>query len=86
MIHKRLCGIKNKFVDIPCKETVVNWDKFYQKMPIYSISDADFEARSEPIFDKDKQHCKTIDVCKRIACCIGFYVVNKLNVLPIEMG
>ena len=49
-------------------------------MPIYSFFDADFEARSEPIFDKVKQPCKMTDVCKKIACCNGFYVVNKLNV------
>ena len=65
MIHKRLCGIKNKFVYIPGKETLVIWDKFYQEMPIYSFFDADFEARSEPIFDKDKQQWKTIGVCKK---------------------
>ena len=55
-------------------------------MPIYSSFDADFEARSEPMFDKDKQHRKTIDVCKKKGCCNGFHVINKLKDLPIEMG
>ena len=47
---------------------------------------ADFEARNEPIFDQNNQHCKTIDICKQIFCCNGFYVINKLNDLPIEKG
>ena len=34
---KNLCGNKNKSVYNPSKETHVKWDKFYQKMSIYSI-------------------------------------------------
>ena len=55
-------------------------------MPIYSIFFADFEARIEPMFDQDKTQCKTPDVCKQIPCCNGFYIINKLNDLPIEIG
>ena len=55
-------------------------------MPIFSLNIADFEPKNEPIFNQDKQHCKTIDVCKQILCCNGFHVINKLNDLPIEMG
>ena len=84
--HKRICGNKDKSVYILCTETHVKWDKYYQKMSIYSIIIADFEARIEPVNDQDKHHCKTIDVCKQIPCCNGFYVINKLNDLPIEMG
>ena len=84
--HKRICGIKAKSVYIPCKETHVKWDKHFKKMPIYSIIIGDFEARNELIFNQDKQHCKTIEICKQIPCCKGFYVINKLKDLPIEMG
>ena len=54
-------------------------------MPIFSIIIADFEARNEPICDQDKQQCKTIDICNQVPCCIGFYVINKLNDLPIQI-
>ena len=84
--HKFLCGNKNKSVYIPCKETHVKWNKFYQKMPKYSMIIADFEARNEPIYDQNKQGCKTIDICKQIPCCNGFYIINKLNDLPIYSG
>ena len=84
--HKRICDNKDKSVYIPCKETHVRWDKYYQKMPIYSMIFADFEARNESIFDQDKQQCKTMDICKQKPCCNGFYVVNKLNDLPIEIA
>ena len=47
---------------------------------------ADFETRNEPIYNQDKQHCKTIDICEQIPCCKRFYVINKLNDLAIEMG
>ena len=77
--HKKTCGFKNKFVYIPCKETLVKWDKYCQKKSIYSIIIADFEAENEPINDQNKQGCKTIDICKQIPCCNGFYVINKLN-------
>ena len=53
---------------------------------MYSLIIANFEAGNEPIFDQEKQHCKTIDVCKQIPCCNGFYVKNKLKDLPIQMG
>ena len=52
----------------------------------YSIIIADLEARIEPIFDEDKQQCETIDICKQIPCCNGFYEKNKSIDLPIEMG
>ena len=55
-------------------------------MPIYSIFIADFEARNEHIFDQNKTECKTLDVRKQIPCCNGFYIINKLNDLPIEIG
>ena len=55
-------------------------------MSIYSIINANFEARNEPIYDQNKQGCKTIDICKQIPCCNGFYVINKMNDLPIEIG
>ena len=48
------------------------------------MSIADFEARIELIFDQDKDQCKTIDVCKQGPCFNGFFVINKLNGLPIE--
>ena len=84
--HKKICGIKNTFVYIPCKESHVKWDNYYQKVPIYSMIIADFEARNEPIINQNNQHSKTIDICKQIPCCNGFYVINKLNDLAIEMG
>ena len=83
--HKRLCGSKNKAVYLPSKETHVMWNKYYQKMPIYSISIADFEARNEPIINQDNVTSKTIDDCKQIPSCNGFYVINKINILPIKM-
>ena len=83
--HKILCGNKNKSVYIPSKETHVKWNKYYQKMPIYSIIIADFEARNEPIINQDNVISKTIDVCKQIPSCNGLYVINKIKDLPIEM-
>ena len=83
--HKKLCGNKNKSVYIPSKETYIKWKNYYQKMPIYSIIIADFEARNEPIVNQDNVICKTIDICKQIPSCNGFYVINKINNLPIEM-
>ena len=83
--HKKLCGNKNKSVYIPSKETHVKWNKYYQKMPIYSIIFADFEARNEPIINQDNVVSTTIDVCKQIRCYNGFYVINKINDLPIKM-
>ena len=83
--HKRLCCNNNKSVYIPSKESHVKWNKYYQKMPIYSIIIADFEARNEPIINQDNAVSKTIDVCKQIPCCNGFYVINKINDLPIKM-
>ena len=82
--HKRLCGNNDKSVYIPCKETRVKWERYYQKMPIYWINIADFETRYETIVDQDKVQCKTIDVCKQIPCCNGFYIINKSNELPIQ--
>ena len=38
-------------------------------MPMYSQIIVAFEHRNELVFDEDKQHCKTIDVCKQIPCC-----------------
>ena len=84
--HKILCGNKNKSVYIPSKETHVKWNKYYQKMPIYSIIIADFEARNEPIINQDNVISKTIDVCKQIPSCNGLFVINKINDMPIEMG
>ena len=55
-------------------------------MPIYSIIIADFEARNEPIINQDNVVSKTIDVCKQTPCCNGFYIMNKINNLPIKMG
>ena len=55
-------------------------------MSIASFITADFEARNEPIFDPEKDRCKTIDVCKQISCCNGFYVINKLDDIPIQAG
>ena len=86
MTHKKLCGNKNKSVYIPSKESNVKWNKYYQKMPIYSIIIADFEARNEPIITQDNIITKTIDICKQIPCCNGFYVINKITNLPTEMG
>ena len=83
--HKRLCGNKNKSVYIPSKESHVKWNKYYQKMPIYSIIIADFEARNEPVINQDNVVSKTIDVCKQIPCCNGLYVINKINDMPIKM-
>ena len=83
--HKKLCGNKNKSVYIPSKETYVKWNKYYQKMPIYSIIIADFEARNQPIINQDNVSSKTIDICEQIPSCNGFYVRNKINNLPIEM-
>ena len=76
LTHKRLCGNNDKSVYTPCKETHVKWDKQYQNVPLYSKSIADFEARNEPIFDPDKDQCKTIDICKQVPC-NGFYTINK---------
>ena len=84
--HKRLCGNKNKSKYIPSKEIHVKWTKYYQKMPLYSIIIADFEARNEPIISQDNVVSKRIDVCKKIPCCNGFYIINKINNLPIKMG
>ena len=86
ILHKRLCGNKNKSVYIPSKETHVKWNKYHQKMPIYSIIVADFESTNTPIINHDNVTSKTIDVCKQIPCCNGFYVINKINNLPIKMG
>ena len=83
--HKRLCGNKNKSVYIPSKETHIKWDKYYQKMPIYSFIIAHFAARNKPIINQDHDISKTIDICKQIPSCNGFYVINKINNLPIEM-
>ena len=83
--HKILCGNKNKSVYIPSKETHVKWNKYYQKMPIYSIIIADFEARNEPIINQDNVVSKTIDICQQIPTCNGFYVINKINDMPIKM-
>ena len=83
--HKRLCCNKKKSVYIPSKESHVKWNEYYQKMPIYSTIIAAFEARNEPIINQDKVISKTIDVCQQIATCNGFYVINKINNLPIEM-
>ena len=55
-------------------------------MPIYSIIIADFEARNEPIINQDNVISSTIDICKQIPSCKGFYVLNKINKLPIEIG
>ena len=84
--HKKLCGNKNKSVYIPSKETHVKWNKYYQKMPIYSIIFADFESMNKPINNQDNVISKTIDVCKQIPTCNGLYVINKINDMPIEMG
>ena len=83
--HKRLCGNKNKSVYIPSKETHVMWNEYYQKMPIYSVTIADFEARNEPIINQENVTSKTIDDCKQIPSCNGFYVINNSNNLPIKM-
>ena len=83
--HKKLCGNKKKSVYIPSKETHIKWNKYYQKMPIYSTIIADFEARNEPIINQDNDTSKTIDICKQIPCCNGFYIINKINDLPIKM-
>ena len=84
--HKILCGNKNKSVYIPCKGTHVKWNKYYQKMPIYSMIIADFEARDEPIYNENNQLCNTLDIYKQIPCCSGFYIINKSNDLPIYSG
>ena len=83
--HKRLCCNKNKSVYVQSKESHVKWNKYYQKMPIYSIIIADFEAKNEPIINQDIVVSKTIDVCQQIPNCNGFYVINKISNLPIEM-
>ena len=54
-------------------------------MPIYSIIIAVFETRNEPIIVQDNVISKTIDACQQIATCNGFFVINKINNLPIEM-
>ena len=36
-IHKRIFDNKAKSIYIPCEENHVQWDKFYRRMPIYSI-------------------------------------------------
>ena len=41
--HKILCGNKAKSVYIPFKETHVKWNKYYQKMPIFSMIIADLK-------------------------------------------
>ena len=46
----------------------------------------DFEARNDFTFDQDNQQCKTIGICNSIPCCNRFYVVNKLNDIPIKIG
>ena len=84
--HKKLCGGKMKSVYIPCKKTHIKWDKYYQKMPLYTMIIADFEARNEPIINQDNIINKTIDICKQIPCCNGFYVINKLTDLPRDCG
>ena len=84
--HKRLCANKDKSVYIPAKESHVKWNRYYQEMPIYSMIIADFEARNEPINNQDNVISKTLDVCKQILCCNGFYIINKINNLPIEVG
>ena len=61
------------------------WNKYYQKVPIYSIIIADSDARNEPIINQDNVTSKTIDDCKQIPSCNGFYVINKINNLPIKM-
>ena len=68
---------------MPCEEARF---KYYQKMSLYSMIVADFEARNQPIFDPDKDQCKTIDVCEQIPCCNGFSVINKLNDLTVQGG
>ena len=83
--HKILCGTKNKSVHIPSKDTHVKWNKYYQKMPIYSFIIADFEARNEPIINQDNVVSKTIDVCQQIPNCNGLFVIIKINDLPIKM-
>ena len=84
--HEKLCANKDKSVYIPAKESHVIWNKYYQKMPIYSIIIADFEARNEPINNQDNVVSKTIDVCKQIPSCNGLFVINKITDMPIEMG
>ena len=84
--HERLCANKDKSVYIPAKESHVKWNRYYQEMPIYSMIIADFEARNEPINNQDNVISKTLDVCKQILCCNGFYIINKINNLPIEVG
>ena len=54
-------------------------------MPIYSITIADFEARNELNINQDNVVSKTIDVCQQIPTCNGFYFINKISNLPIEM-
>ena len=83
--HKRLCANKEKSVYLPCKQTHIKWDKYYQKKPIYSMIIADFEARNEPI-NENVEESNTIDVCKQMPTCNGFYVINNIKDLPIEMG
>ena len=85
MTHNILCGKKNKSVYIPSKKSHVKWNKYYQKMPIYSIIIADFEARNEPIINQDNVLSKTIDVCHQMPSCNGLYVINKINDMPIKM-
>ena len=84
--HKRLCGTKNKSVYIPAKESHVMWNKYYQKMPIYSNIIADFEARNKPIINQDNDISKTIDICEQIPVCNGLYIINRIDDLPIEAG
>ena len=84
--HKKLCGDKKKSVYIPCKKTHIKWDEYYQKMPLYSLIIADFEATYEPILNEIIPDCKTIDICKQIPCCNGYYIINKLTNLPIDSG
>ena len=60
--HEILCGNNDKSVYIHCKETHVNWDNFYQKIPIYSNIIADFEAENQPMIVQGTHQRKTIDI------------------------
>ena len=51
-----------------------------------SVIIEDFEAENEPIIDQDNNHGEKIDICKQLPVCNGFYVINKLNELPIQAG
>ena len=43
-------------------------------MPINSVIIEDFEAENEPINDQHNNHGKTMDICKQLPVCNGFYV------------